>query len=631
VRLIERHPEGQARAIRRTPKRDQRLVEYLTEEIEQAYSARQPQDILKAELLRMYKGVPKTPYRHVPIENAPNLEVTIGATEVDGIYASAIELLFAISPTLTARATRRDAVADAKAMQKWVNWGAANEWGLRPAAETAILEDCQFGTGYYFCPWVESYRHTDIGRVVDVGPRLLAIPGDDFLVPGGSWGDLEALPWCAMRSWLTAGELAERAKLRKWKTDGFAPAGKTSYLRERREDLANTRDNTRQAQRFEVHAVYPRFDYHGEGLAQDLLVIFDRTSKQLGAVAFQPYDQRPFEVMRYQLQPFLWDGLGPLEMIRPFQEEVTEIHCSRLLNAYLANCREFKARPGTVRGGVMTRYPGKVHEVSDPVADLLEMRMSDVYPSALYNEEQTTQLAQRRVGSNPTQGKAPLASSRTPGITAAQFLQVQNRRFVPAFDGMRIATGAAVRQCCARYRERLLAGDTRAEQNILRVLGREDGDRVVRLLKSDGFEEMVSVELSASSAMLNREADKQNALQLVNVLGQYYGQVVNYLGLASNPQTPEPVKQAALEVVRKGTELMDRTVRTFDQIRDPETFLLDAGTSAANVANHLADPMTQMQALLAGLRGGAEGATGDAGGAIAGPGTPLPNSGAGSV
>lgn len=636
MRTIERHDGGTLPRLRRTKKRDDRLTDYLTSQLEDALSARAAQDQLHAELLRMYKGVPKTPYRHVPIENAPNLEVTIGATEVDGIYAQATELLFTISPTVTARATPKgkgaaqaEAVLDAKAVQKWTNWGTANEWGLRPAADQVLLEDVQLGTGVYYTPWMETVRVTDVAKVVDVGPKIIPVPSDDFIVPGGAYADIEDLSWVDMRSWLTEPELQERKKLRKWDITNVTPAGHISYLRQRREDLAQTHNASKLGKLYEIHDVYVRFDYDGDGYAEDLLAIFDRSSRTLCALSYQPYDTRPFSVMRYQLQPFLFYGLGVLEMMRPFQEEVTEIHNQRLTNSMLANNREFKARPGTVRGGVLTRYPGKVHEMNDPVADLIEMKMSDVYPSAGYNEEQTTALAQRRVGANPTQGSSPLSSSRTPGVTAATFLQMQNRRFVPAFDSMRLATSQAVVQCVQRYRERLLAGDLRARQQIVRVVGEEDAARIERVLVQDGFSEMVTVELTASSAMLNRESDKQNALALVNVFGAYSDKTLQYMAVASNPQTPPPVREAAMQAIQKGSELMDRTFRTFDQMRDPEAFVIDVSGAPDAVDAHLQNPLVQMQGLIGMF-------TGEDGGASAPTdlgmnGTPLPNSGTGIV
>jgi hypothetical protein len=36
-------------------------------------------------------------------------------------------------------------------------------------------------------------------------------------------------------------------------------------------------------------------------------------------------------------------------------------------------------------------------------------------------------------------------------------------------------------------------------------------------------------------------------------------------------------------VAKKGTELMDRTLRTFDNVRDPQTFLLDLSKLEATI------------------------------------------------
>ncbi len=73
---------------------------------------------------------------------------------------------------------------------------------------------------------------------------------------------------------------------------------------------------------------------------------------------------------------------------------------------------------------------------------------------------------------------------------------------------------------------------------------------------------------------------------------------------------------------------MDRTFRTFDQIRDPETFLVDVTGAEQAVGQHLAEPATQIQDLLATLNGGGAGPTPED---IGGGGTPLPNSGNGAV
>jgi hypothetical protein len=635
-RLIERHPEELERKLRRSAKRDAALVDWLTQEVEDAFSARRELEESWVENLRMYEGVPKVPIKNVPIENAPNIEVTIGAVAADSIFAQALELIFAINPVVTTRPTLSDpeTVQDAKAMQRFLNWGSTNEFHLRQAAEQVLLDDVQLGTGVYYIPWIEAIKHTDLGRVIDIGPRLFGVPIEDFLTPGGAYADPQLMPWCAYRTWPTSGEIEERRRRRKWDTSGFAATGNVSWMRTRRENLGRTHGQAgRTASLYEVLEIYCYFDYDNDGAEEDLLVIWDRTSRTIGWMGYNPYDRRPFEPMRYQLRPWLFNGLGVLEMLRPYQDEITENHNQRNLNARLANTRMWKARTGAIPTGQMIVYENKVVELQDP-NELMELKLSDVYPSSAGNEMLSIALAEKRSGVQELSSKqaAPLTSSRTPGITALSFIQQQNRRFAPAFDAMRLATAGAVTQCMYRYRERLLAGDRLAEQNIMRVLGPEDAERVVRVLKTPGFEEAITVELTASSSSVNREAERQNALLLVNMLGQYYQQTLQLVSVAADPNTPEMVREVAAKIATSAGELMDRTIRTFDQLRDPASFILELQEDFDKLATE-APVMNPIQQLLGGLLGG-DGGGEQSGGAPGGPPgitSALPNSGGGAV
>jgi len=246
------------------------------------------------------------------------------------------------------------------------------------------------------------------------------------------------------------------------------------------------------------------------------------------------------------------------------------------MNGRMANTRAWEARPGVVPGGVVRLFENKVYETSEPDG-IAEMKLSDVYPSSYRNQALIISFAERRVGVRELSGPSParVLGGRTPGITALSMLQQVNQRFAPAFDDLRAAVAGALRQCCWRYRERLLANDERAAQNIRDVLGTEAGERVIDLLTSPRFEESVSVELTATSASINRAQDRQDAILLMNVMGQYYQRAMELVALTSSPQATEPMKKTAQQIFQKVGEIMDRTIRTFDSIRDPSTFILD--------------------------------------------------------
>src|SRR3990167_5902328 len=531
MRLVEQLPE--ARPLEISDEYLCGLKAWLAIEIEDALSSRAAMDALWRDLLRQYEGVPRNPTRNHPVENAPNIEITLGAIASDSIYAQLIDLIYTANPLLTVRSQNAEFVDHAKALQRFseIVIGQSN---LRSASEHVALDDVQLGTGCYYIPWIESVKKTRSSRVTDRRPHIFSIPVEDLIVPGGAFEDIQLMPWVGLRFWHTQSELNLYASRRKWKIDAFKPAGGKDFVRTRREDLGHTYTKiARATDLYETITIFCAYDIDGDGIDEDLLVVWDRTSRDIGLVTYNPFDRRPIEPTRYQLRAHLFYGLGVMEMIRPYQDETSEIHNARTLNMLLANCRFWKAREGSVPE-TMKIWGNKVQMLSDPT-DLIAEQMADIYPSAAQAQAITTSLAERRVGVNEMSMPRPsqVLGSRTPGITAMSLLQQVNRRFTPAFDGYRNGTGAAVKQCLYRYQERLLAGDRAVEEDIMSVMGDEDGRLVIDVLRDDKFDEGMKIELTASSASVNRDADRQNSIMLVNLLAQYYQRTLELVSIAA--------------------------------------------------------------------------------------------------
>ena len=552
------------------------LQQWLTDEVESALSARFEQEKIWREVLRMYEGVPKNPARNIPIENAPNIEVTLGAIATDALYAQALDTLFNISPLVTTRATNEKWVKHNKAFQRFINWVAANEAKIRPAAEDAILDNVKLGTGAYYIPWIDHKKKTGISRVLRRGPLVIAVPPEDLLAPGGANVDMQTARWIGLRFWLTEGEFSERARDREWNADGVIPTGTVGWTRSVRELLGRTTTDRRIGFLFEIFDLYAHFDIDGDGEEEDLLVAWDRSSRTILKVLYNPYDHRPIEHMRYQLRSHLFYGIGAIEMLKPYEDEVTEIHNHRVINMILANARFWIGKEGVIPDD-LTFWPNKVINVPNPKEDLIPVQMGDVYPSSVQAQSITISLAERRVGTNELGNARPSQAlgGRTPGITTLSLLQQVNRRFTPAFDQIRSTTARALIQCMYRYQERLLAGDRAVEDHIVAILGEKPGRLVIDVLKSSDFDESIAIELTASNASINREQDRQNAIMLTNLLASYYEKTLTLVGIASNPQIPPEVRETARKIANSAGEIIERTIRTFDQVRDPMTFILD--------------------------------------------------------
>jgi hypothetical protein len=532
------------------------------------------------ELMRMYDGVTKNPVKNFPIENAPNVEITVGAIAADAIYAQAYDTIFGVEPFITVRGVpkRKDDKEYAesiKAFQRFVNFITDNEIGIKESGDEFILDDCQLGTGVFYIPWTEYRKKTKVAKILNACPRVRCHPPEDTFAPGGSVDDPDEAIWIGLRFWYTAQDIEALAQRNGWNTLGVAPAGAKDWVRTRRELLGKQMSGIeRKGNLYEIFDIYCYFDIDGDGLDEDLYVVWDRTSRNLLKVAYNPYDKRPIEKGVYQKRPHLFYGLGVLEMMKPFEEELTDIHNYGTLNMLIANTRIWKARTGSIPNN-MTLFPNKVIEMDDP-ENLQGEEMGSTYPDIWNAQMMVMQLAERRVGvnemSNPSPGQM---GTRTPGITALSMIQQFNKRFVPAFGGMRKAFAGAVKQAVYRYKEQILAGRTKVMAHIVRMLGVEDGYRVISLLRNDDLEESMVLELTASSASVNKEAERQATFQLVGILAQYYQRTLELMTIASNPQTPPAVADVAKQIAESAGEIIERTLRTFDQVRDPSLFLIE--------------------------------------------------------
>jgi len=558
------------------------LKSFITVELEDCISSNLPRETMWRQLLRMYEGVPKNPVKSFPIENAPNIEITLGAIACDAIYAQAYDTIFSMEPFVTVRAVPKgkkdeEQSASVKALQRFVNFITDNELGIKESGDEAILDDCQLGTGIFYIPWTERRKKTKTAKILAAHPRVRCHPPEDTFAPGGSVDDPDEAIWIGLRFWYTAQDIEAMAKTNQWNTLGIAPAGAKDWVRTFREALGKQMSGIeRKGNLYEIFDIYCYFDIDDDGLDEDLYLVWDRTSRNILYVGYNPYDRRPIEKMVYQRRSHLFYGLGVLEMMLPYQEELTDIHNYGTLNILLSNARIWKGTTGKIPQN-MTLWPNKVIELDNPAEDLVSEQMGDVHPSIWNAQTMVIQLAERRVGVNemsmPSGGSN--MGTRTPGITALSMLQQFNKRFTPAFGSMRKAFSAAVRQALYRYQEKVLSGRAKVLAHIVRILGAEDGYRVISLLRNEDFDEGVVVELTAASAMVNKEAERQATFQLVGILSQYYQKTLELITIAANPQTPPVIADVAKQIAESAGEVIERTLRTFDQVRDPALFMIE--------------------------------------------------------
>lgn len=601
-----------------------KLRDWLSNEVQSAISARTKQEQIWTAVDALYSPARKR--LEFPVDGAYEYPVPIGAIACDALYAQAFDLIFSLDPPVTIRGARKgesDAakqnVEDAKALQVWLDWKVANELDLKNCANHSVLSTTKKGTGIYYTPYVEVSKKTRAG-VKQLLPRtpIYTLPVDDFLIPGGRLSDIDTAPWVGARFWHSKSSLTDFISKRGWK--GITIEMLASKAGERTKTAAETAANTSdtklnqdEIQDYQLGLFFVRYDIDGDGYDEELLVYYDIGSQTILHAADDPYDSRPFSRARYQIREHEFYGMGVVEMLQTFQEEATDTHTQRNIGMHLANTRMWAAPPGTLGddSGTVRAWHGRVLSESVP-GSIRELRLSDVYPSSEQNESAALGLAERRVGANELAVPRPsqLMGSRTPTGTATIGMAQINRRFSPAFDEMRNALGNAVKHTLYRDQEQLLAGNVTMERKIMKAVGEEIGQRVIDLLKDDEFDEAFSVELQATTANMNRDVERQNNLFLLQVLAGYYDRLMQMSQIAAQPGAPPEMIAIIKKVMESATELIQRILTSFDQMRDPESFLVRleeemTGMEAQSMINQDPNNPEGLAALLQGaLQGG---------------------------
>ncbi len=116
---------------------------------------------------------------------------------------------------------------------------------------------------------------------------------------------------------------------------------------------------------------------------------------------------------------------------------------------------------------------------------------------------------------------------------------------------------------------------------------------------------------------------------MANTLAPYYEKMFQLTAQVVNPATPPELRSAALKIIHSTSELVDRIIRTFEQFKDPETFIVDTSEEIleAEQQAQLQKMMMQGMAMGGGMPGDPNAMGGDGGGQPVPPfnGTPPPN------
>lgn len=549
-----------------------KLVDYLEYELGDALDEHTDRVARLAEWQRAYDGDPKEKRKTFPWPGAANLTVPLIGIAVDSIVARIVNTIFMVEPFWSVRPLRKEVDQVAKPVEQYLDWSRKAEFNLYRAVRPWTIEVTKFGWGWLKLGW-EVYTVSDYIVSKDGGgqqqnrvirrPNVYHVMDQDMITQCGV-EDEEQAEWICHRVRLTDNQMRMR---RYDHIYGKAEVDKVLKFKEELnpdEDVLNRSDpNSAPRRRDRMNVLYEFcIDWPwGEGeFPQGMVITYHRPTKTILRAIFNPYGFRMYKKGKFIEREGKLEGFGIAKRLWMLQEELSTIHNQQVDNATVANTRFFLGKRGVVKSGTSI-YPGKILLVGDPKNDLTPMQLGEVYPSMRALELTALSYAERASGVSDYQlgRESSVAGSGATATGTLALIQEGNRRFDLNIRDMRDALGEVgkrVLEINQRFRPRGAAYFVQGSDGAW--------TEEVLNLPSEFSASQLAVELSASTATINRETEKQGLIGLLGVVSNYYEKLAQIGMVVLNPNVPPEMKDLMIREAEGAKHLMKRIVQTFD-------------------------------------------------------------------
>jgi hypothetical protein len=606
------------RALKVSKERKQALATYLQLEIENALSDRGALERVWNQERRDYYQEPMHATRDIPYLNASNYVAPLAQIACDAIFATVFSVTTEASPIITVKASNDAWQAQAKVVQERIDHELNSEgeatigglhWNFLPSLYHGGKDCVKLGTAFWSVEWKEQLIKGKFVRVESAGSRIEPIPLENILAPGGASYDLQNLPWIGVLYEYTDQALTEEAERQGWDLDGVRAAGNISTPHQDRERFARQYGNATRTNVNDVYKISCCYDIDDDGETEDLLVYYNHTGACILKLDWHPYDHRNLIGAHFDIEEFMLYGRGVPAIIREATKLASDALNSANDNALLSNARGYKGPIGAIEGNSVLVFPGFYFASTDP-EKISELKLSDINPSILELLQVAIGFAERATGINDLSTARPSQiPGRTPATTTMNMLAQVSQRHTPFFASFRSAGACMVRECLYREQERLLRGDTRLPQYLDKILGVESSRIYQEALADPDFDNALSVELTVTSAQMNKEVERQNAIMLAQIYKQYVSELVQAVALVSQPQVTPALRDVVQKAIIASNEFMERVLRTFSDVSNPSRFIIDPTQELQQLAQGgpAAQPQNPLMALIQGLGQGQNG------------------------
>lgn len=588
-----------------------RIVDYLDNELGESLAAHKLKEEKITSWQNAYDGIPERKRKDFPWAGACNVVIPLIGIAVDSIVARLVNTIFSVDPFWSMRPLRKGVEQATKPLEDFMEWSRQAEYNMYAETRKWVPEVVKFGWGYLKVPWrIYTERTFDLEDNVPV-PRDIVrrhpdphhVPLRDIVTQVGIEDEINQAEWLAHRFRLTDGELRWRQH------DGLydnvehvidSKEGATDFEIRKYENQVIPRQKLNGL--YEVWATIPT---HGKRSLPDKVVLtFHKPTRSLLRAIYNPNitGYRPFVKAKFIEREGELEGQGISARLADLQAEITTIHCQQVDNATLANTRFFVGKRGVVRPNTRV-WPGRFLTVPDPDKDVKVVQLGDVYNSMNRLSTEILAFSERASGvSDPFLGReSSVVGTRATATGTLAILQEGNRRFDLNVRDIRDALGTCGRMVLElnqQYRPKGLAYFVQGQDGVL--------TEAMLDMPNEFLLSRLSVELTASTATINRAVEQQGLMTLLGLLGQYYQQILQLAMLMAQPNLPSQARELMGQMMEGGRYVMQRLLQTFD-VKNIDAVLptMLAEAQDGQVSNRGASELGGLESLLGVSQGGA--------------------------
>ena len=583
---------------------ERRLISYLNQELLNHYHEREPYLHKLEGWQQQYWAEPSQERLTFPFDGAANIVIPITAIAVEAIHARNMMQLETLPRLVSARSINPDWDDSVHDVEASLDYELRRNVKFLNKLESSILECEKFGTGLGKVGYEKivrtavreklnddgSYGEEDFQVVVKDGPTADSVSFARFLMPYYA-RDPQSSPWCGEEHNQTPYQIkvledsgffrpGTFERIRNWVSR--SPVGTFGLERkfERHQEELEKRAVT-WPQYIDWQEIWLSFDvdsaptefenqagYQGnlsdKGTPKEIVVHFHRASMSVMSIRYNWYSDlhRPYRVAKYFPTEHRWTAIGICKQNEQFQTEITTQHRQRLDNATMANMRMIKINKMSGYGPSEPIFPGKMWFLDD-MDHIDSLQMSEIYPSSYNNEQATLVYSQQRTAVNEATLGMPQVG--TPGTATSDLARMQegSKKFDYTYKNIRQYLSELVLDTACVIQQF-------GPKNLAYYDNAENGAQVRKFFEmpQQSIRDSLIMEFGVSSQQQNKIMDRQNWMQISQILTQYFTGLIQLAEATQNQQLMQVIAAhgmtGATEAVKQVLESYD--VRNIDRI-----------------------------------------------------------------